>query len=392
MRLENGLDRASFKYLKRLADGERRHMCQSYNTYDDYVVGVVDVLHRDYLSNPIASRCFLSSQELEIRNNFADAISCFFEILLLIVGKGHYEYLKWKIDNDSSSVDNPHRVVLLTCTLLKSTIGRLSHPPASSSITLLFKKKLISPESMFFWAPGDSTNHPLSTSPKLINLELSIWHWYLFYITSHFTGSLLEGGLLRRMPPHSPIQVQISVQISAQQRSHIGKALEAFLDHGADPYFVLYVSVTKNAERGEAVYHLKLDFEFGRKRVRLSIDIAGWTTKKASTFGRFPLNKSLKLTFREWIENLEFPNQDRLISLLERNERLEEEKLTQEAARESISHDIETSGNLPSENNKPPDMSAMEDEPVKSNKGGTITILAHISGQYAQITLLILGT
>ncbi|RYP42731.1 hypothetical protein DL768_010277 [Monosporascus sp. mg162] len=272
MRLGNALDKAPFEYLECLADGDRRHMTQSYDAYDDYVVGVVSVLYRDHLCYPVASRCFSSSQEPEVRNNTPDVVSCSFGILLLAVSEGHYGYLKWKIDNDPSSVDNSHKVVLLTCTLLEFTVShRLSHPPASSSIlALLFEKKLISPETMSFWAPGDSTNHPF--------------------------------------------------------------------------------------------------------------------------FGKFPLDKHLKLTFREWIDNLELPNQDRLISLLERNERLEEEKLAQKAASEHISHDTEISGNLACEDNKPLNVGVMmEDEPIKPNKGGTTTTLAHISGQCAQITLLASG-
>ncbi|KAI1737985.1 hypothetical protein F4680DRAFT_195771 [Xylaria scruposa] len=327
MRLENDVDKAPFEYLERLANGERSHMEQSYHTINDFVVEVVSVVCRGCTHMRVASRRFLSSQEPEIRNNSADAINCSFGILLLAVSEGHYGYLNWKIDNDPSSVDNPHKIALLVCTLLKFRIDRLPHPPASSPIAFLFKKKLISPESMSFWAPVHLTPYLFSTSRELINLELSIWHWYLFYITSSCIGSLFEIGLQRRTPPHSPITFRRFARIPVQRRSQIGEALEAFLDHEADPYFVLSVSGTEDEKGGKTAYHLQLDFEFGRKRERISIGTTGWTTEKPSSFGRFSLKKSLKLTFREWIENFELPNQYRLISLLERNERLEEEKL-----------------------------------------------------------------
>lgn len=102
------------------------------------------------------------------------------------------------------------------------------------------------------------------------------------------------------------------------------------------------------------------------------------------------MNKGLKLTFRQWVENLELPNFGHVISQLERNERREEEKLAQELEKGRISYDTATSATSASEGSKPSGVGAM-DEPVEPNKGGTVIRRAGIGGLCAQISLLALG-
>ncbi|KAH6844755.1 hypothetical protein B0I37DRAFT_378201 [Chaetomium sp. MPI-CAGE-AT-0009] len=378
MRLGNGLDRAPFEYLEHLANRYRYHDTFRYRPVDDCVISLVNVLHRDGVYTTVASRRFLPSEKVDVYNNSADEMSCSFGILLQAIREGHVGYLKWKIDNDPSSIDNPHEAVLLTNAFLDSTVNHeLSHPTASSSIlALLFNNNLISPDSVSFWAPGDSAHPSVSPSKSLINLELSVWQWYLFRITCCFAGLR---AMFRHLPP-----------FPAQQQFQIGKALEAFLDYGADPHFTLSVSAIQNVQRGSHGYSFQLGFEFGRKRVRVSVISSVLMGTKPGFFGRLPLNKDVRLTFQEWIETLEFPNQDRLISLLKKNKRLEEEQLAQEATRERITHDAPTSRNLASEGNKPFN-TGMTDEPVKPNREGAVAAFTHISGLYAQVTLLASG-
>jgi hypothetical protein len=398
MRLGNGLDRAPFEYLERLAGAHRRHMSMVKESAiypaRHYIIVGVSVAYMDYVFyDMVASRRCAASKEPNDGDSFADTTSCSFGILLHAVWEGHFEYLKWKIENDLSSiVNNCDKAVLLICTFLESTVSvQPSHVEASAAVlALLFETNLASPESMSCWAPGDLACHPFSTTLELVNSELSIWHWYLFRLTFCFIGSLSEGlSIQSETRMHAP-GFRITKRLSAQKRPHIGKALETFLEHGADPYLMLSVLVMETSMWGNTVYRFKLNFELGRERVRISMVTAGWMSKRPSSFGRFPLNQGLKLTFQQWIRVLELPNHDRLRSLLKRNKRREDERLAEESAKGRISYDTATSETLGSEGDKPPSVGAM-DELVKPEKGGAVTRRAGNGGAYTRMSLLALG-
>lgn len=395
MRWRNGLDKAPFEYLERLAhdDGDGIRMIYEVGKFDDHTIGTISLRYHMYSYSTVASRRFQAFEEPDICINLANATTCVFGILFHAVLEGHTEYLKWKIENDLSSINNADNAVLLICTFLESTVSlQLSHPTASAAIlTLLFENNLASPESMSFWAPGHLSVHPFSTTPELANVKLSVWHWYLFRVTSGFIAPLLEWGLLPAPAPMPPSTcARFMYRLSAQHRAQIGKVLETFLEHGADPYFLLSVRPEKTVQGVDTVYRFQLEFEFGRERARILIMTAGWTTKKPTFFGRFPLKKGLKLTFRQWVENLELPNFGHVISHLERNERRQEAKLAHESEKERIGYDTATSATSASEGSKPSGVGAM-DEPVEPNKGGTVTRRAGIGGLCAQISLLALG-
>lgn len=269
MRWRNGLDKAPFEYLERLAhdDGDGIRMIYNVGKFDDHTIGTVSLRYNMYSFSTVASRRFLAFEEPDICINLANATTCVFGILFHAVQEGHTEYLKWKIENDLSSINDADNAVLLICTFLESTVSlQLSHPTASAAIlTLLFENNLASPESMSFWAPGHLSVHPFSETPELANVELSVWHWYLFRVTSRFTAPLLEWGLLTARGPMPPSACanRFMHRLSSQNRAQIGKVLEIFLEHGADPYFMLSVRPEKTVKGGDTFYRFSLNLNLG---------------------------------------------------------------------------------------------------------------------------------
>jgi len=229
---------------------------------------------------------------------------------LLAVKHDHYHYIRWKIDHDPSSVDSFLKILFIAYGALGFE-GLEMKPSAISVLELLLERNMISVNTIADWWPGSFASTGLSLpTDETLNPYLSIWHWYLLSLTwRHAPHSLLTGAREFSKVKHS---------------KHHERLLELFLDYGADTYFVLHAKWTLDANSAFS-WDIRLEIRPGDKFPLIQLRDEPNSLGRSPGPWKFPPGEELTFTLRDLIRGFGFSNQERLLSLVERNERLQAE-------------------------------------------------------------------